>query len=176
MTLDDFLVFEIDLGVDAEAADDPGDRVPRHFDELAGLPLGFAGLRHDGGHRRYCSPPRGLCRSENEARRDLPGAACPGDQFGARMAPPRFLVEGAGRDTPQATNHASVQTRCRARKLAARWLIHEGHELVGESRHRAPDADAADVRATTDSIDPPALGHVALHDRAPTAKLDNAFR
>src|SRR5690606_15934169 len=38
--LDDFAVVEIDLGVDAEAADDAGDRIPGHLDQLAGFPFG----------------------------------------------------------------------------------------------------------------------------------------
>ena len=40
VALDNFAVLEIDLGVDAEAPHDPGDRIPGHFDELAGFPLG----------------------------------------------------------------------------------------------------------------------------------------
>ena len=39
VALDDFSVLEVDLGVDAEAADDPGDRIPRHLDQLAGIAL-----------------------------------------------------------------------------------------------------------------------------------------
>ena len=39
VALDDFPVLEVDLGVDAEAADDPGDRIPRHLDQLAGSRL-----------------------------------------------------------------------------------------------------------------------------------------
>jgi hypothetical protein len=35
----DLLVAEVDLRVDAEVADDPGDRIPRHLDEIAGLGL-----------------------------------------------------------------------------------------------------------------------------------------
>src|SRR4029079_10206870 len=34
VALGDDLLVEVDLGVNAEAADDPGDRVPRHLDEL----------------------------------------------------------------------------------------------------------------------------------------------
>ena len=39
VALDDFAVLEVDLRVDAEAADDPGDRVPRHLHQLAGVAL-----------------------------------------------------------------------------------------------------------------------------------------
>ena len=37
MALGDLAIGEIDLGVDAQAADDAGDRVPVHLDELARL-------------------------------------------------------------------------------------------------------------------------------------------
>ena len=39
VALDDLSVVEVDLGVDAEAADDAGDGIPRHFHQLAGVPL-----------------------------------------------------------------------------------------------------------------------------------------
>src|SRR3954469_20104134 len=50
--------------------------------------------------------------------------------------------------------------------------VHERLELVGEARHGAADADAADVRAAAHAVDPAALGHVALDHRAPAAQLD----
>ena len=37
VALGDLAVVEVDLGVDAEAADDPGDRIPVHLDQLAAL-------------------------------------------------------------------------------------------------------------------------------------------
>ena len=44
VTLDDLAVVEVDLGEDAETADDPGDRVPVHLDDVAapGRPRGCA--------------------------------------------------------------------------------------------------------------------------------------
>ena len=39
VAFDDLAIVEVDLGVDAEAADDPGDGIPRHLDELAGVAL-----------------------------------------------------------------------------------------------------------------------------------------
>ena len=62
------------------------------------------------------------------------------------------------------------------RQQRARRLIHERHELVGKARHRAADADAADVRAAADARHPAALADVALHDRAPASQLDDAER
>src|SRR3954469_16445578 len=52
--------------------------------------------------------------------------------------------------------------------------VHERHVLVGEARHRAGHADAADVRAAADPVDPPAQRHVALDDGALAAELDQA--
>ncbi len=39
VALDDLAVVEVDLGVDAEAADDAGDGIPRHLHQLAGVAL-----------------------------------------------------------------------------------------------------------------------------------------
>ena len=64
VALDHLTVLEVDLGVDAEAADDPGDRIPRHLDELAGLVLHLRRLGDDGCHQT-CSLssywPRWVC-------------------------------------------------------------------------------------------------------------------
>src|SRR5580658_6935835 len=55
-------------------------------------------------------------------------------------------------------------------------LVHEGHELVRETRHRAADTDAADVRATADAGHPSALRNVAVDNRPPATELDQASR
>ena len=59
-----FFVVEVDLGVDAEAAHDPGDGIPRHLDQLAGLSLSLGRLGDDRCHRTslsaYCFRSRGL--------------------------------------------------------------------------------------------------------------------
>jgi hypothetical protein len=51
VALDDALVLEVDLGIDAEAADDARDRIPRHLDEPTRLgslgPLGRGHGCHD---------------------------------------------------------------------------------------------------------------------------------
>ena len=39
----DAAVLEVDLGVDAQAADDPRDRVPRHLDQFAALVAAHGG-------------------------------------------------------------------------------------------------------------------------------------
>src|SRR5262249_53237764 len=55
VTLGDLPVGEINLGVNAQAADDSRDRVPRHLDEFAGFASGFALGCDYGGHMVY--PP-----------------------------------------------------------------------------------------------------------------------
>src|ERR1700677_1185168 len=98
------------------------------------------------------------------------------EQFGALRAPLRFLVDGLRRDVAKGADDAAVHAAGRGRHACARWLGHERHELVGEPGHRAGDTDATHVRAAADSVDPAALGYVALDDRAPAAELDQALR
>ena len=52
--------------------------------------------------------------------------------------------------------------------------VHEGQEVVGEARHRAGDADAADVGAAADTVHPAARRDVALGDRPRAADLRQA--
>src|SRR5271167_625207 len=59
--------------------------------------------------------------------------------------------------------------------MCPRRFIHERHELVGEPRHRTPNADAADVGATANSGHPSALGNVAVHHRSPASEFHNAL-
>jgi hypothetical protein len=55
-------------------------------------------------------------------------------------------------------------------------LIHERHEFIRESRHRATDADAAYVWTSADAAHPAALSDVAVHYGTPAADLYQAFR
>src|SRR6476646_2862478 len=54
-----------------------------------------------------------------------------------RMAPLRFLVDGALGDAPQRTEHRAGKSAGAGGHPAARRLVHERHELVGEPGHRA---------------------------------------
>src|SRR5882672_5159392 len=99
-----------------------------------------------------------------------------GAEFGALHAPLRFLVQGAGGIATEAAYHRAVHTARGRRHGRARRLVHERHELVGEAGHRAGDADAAHVGTAAHAVDPAALGHVALHNRAPTAELHQTLR
>src|SRR5262245_36071275 len=86
------------------------------------------------------------------------------------VAPPlRLAIEGVRRPTAQRAHQPAGERAGRRGNLAARRLVHERHELVGEAGHRAADADAADVRTAADPVHPAALGDVAAHHRSPAA-------
>src|SRR6478609_6737121 len=98
-----------------------------------------------------------------------------GAEFGALHAPLRFLVRGLSGETAETADHRAVHAARGRRHGRARRLVHERHELVREAGHRAGDADAADVRAAADTVDPAALGHVAVDHRSPAAQLHQAL-
>src|SRR6478672_13783327 len=104
-----------------------------------------------------------------------PGLLVAGLELAALGPPARFLVQRLGGDAPKPLDGPAVDRAAPRRELRARRLVHERHELVREARHRAADADAADVRAAADAVDPAALRHVALDDRAPAPELDDAL-
>src|ERR1700742_3039228 len=67
------------------------------------------------------------------------------------LAPPfRLLVHGPHGEAAQGADHRAVHAARRGGHPGAGRFVHERHELVGEARHRAGDADAADVRAAAD--------------------------
>src|SRR4051794_15897045 len=99
-----------------------------------------------------------------------------GGELVAVVPPLRLLVDRLVRDAPQAADRRAVHAGDERRDAAARRLVHERHELVGEARHRAADADAADVRAAADARHPAALGDVAVDHRPPAADLHEALR
>ena len=172
VALGDLPVAEVDLGVDAEAADDPGDRVPRHLDEAVVVRRSnLLGLGMVDVMRRLAF--RSVDAGAGSAS---PGARGAGGELRALGAPLRLLVERLRGDLAQPLDGRAVEPDRVGGELAAGRLVHERHELVGEARHRAADADAADVGAAADAVDPAALGHVALHDRPPAAELDDALR
>src|SRR5689334_16598198 len=77
-----------------------------------------------------------------------------GGQLGAAVSPPRLLVGRPIGDRPQAADDPPVEARDARGDHAPGGLVHERHELVGESGHGAGDADAADIRAAADSVHP----------------------
>ena len=60
LALDDLALAEVDLRVDPEAPDDPGDRVPRHVDDPGGTVRRALGLGRGDGHAVPLLPP-GVC-------------------------------------------------------------------------------------------------------------------
>ena len=92
------------------------------------------------------------------------------------MAPARLFVQCRHREIAHRFDNRAVCAANRRGKLAARGLVHERHELVREARHRAADADSADVGTTPDAADPTALGNVAFDDRTPAADFYQALR
>src|SRR5688572_2644248 len=65
-------------------------------------------------------------------------------------APFRLRVQRDAGEAPQRADHRAVGRDRRGGHVRSRRLVHEAHELVRESRHRAADADTADVGATAD--------------------------
>src|SRR3954447_7464439 len=104
-----------------------------------------------------------------------PARGVAGGELVAVVPPLRLLVDRLVRDAPQLADRRAVHAGDQRRHRAARRLVHERHELVGEARHRAADADAADVRAAADPGHPAALGNVAVDDGAPAADLHEAL-
>src|SRR5689334_14485314 len=88
----------------------------------------------------------------------LPGTLRAGDQRWALPPPLGLAVERVRGDGAQPAHRRAVDGHRVGRQLAARRLVHERHELVREAGHRAADADAADVRAAADAVEPAALG------------------
>src|SRR5579863_1138732 len=92
------------------------------------------------------------------------------------MAPFGFLVDGGYREVAQGFDDCAGRSADRGRNLTAWRFVHERHEFVRETWHRAADTNAADVRTTADSAHPAALGNVTLYDRSPAAQLHEAGR
>ena len=98
VALANLLLLEVDRGVDPEAADDAGDRVPRHLDDVGvdGLESG-AGFGH--GHGVVASSP-------------VLGEA--GLELRALLAPRGFLVEGLRGDRSQPADRLAVDLAARS--------------------------------------------------------------
>src|SRR5215470_11074046 len=104
----------------------------------------------------------------------LPGALIAGQQLVALGAPAWLLVGRSPGEPAKGPDDGAVHAGGRGRDFCAGWFVHEWHEFVGEAGHGAGDADAADVGAAADAVDPAAFGDVAFDDRAPAAEFDKA--
>lgn len=92
------------------------------------------------------------------------------------MPPFRFFIHGVIRKVAKRADRFAVNTdRCSGNSGAVR-LIHEGHKLVWESRHRAANANSTHVRTSANSRHPTPLRHIAIDHRTPTAQFHDAFK
>src|ERR671916_74634 len=91
------------------------------------------------------------------------------------VAPLGFLVDRDVGYAPEPPDHGAVGLGHGRRERRARRLVHERHELVRETGHRAADADAAHVRASAHPVHPTTLRHVAVDYRTPAAYLHLAL-
>src|ERR1700722_5309218 len=98
-----------------------------------------------------------------------------GRQLTARCAPLRLVIERVGGDLAQTPDGPAVQAAGQGRDTGTGRFIHERHEFVGEARHGATDADATDIGAPADAVDPSAFRHIALHHRSPTPQFHDAL-
>src|SRR5260370_12638817 len=104
-----------------------------------------------------------------------PGLQIAGEKLVALLAPLGLLVRGPGGEAAKGADDGAVHgARGRGDPGTGR-LVHERHELVGETRHGAGDADTADVRAAPHAVDPAALGHVTFDHRPPAPQPDQAL-
>src|SRR5579862_1267744 len=91
------------------------------------------------------------------------------------MAPLGLFVDGVIGDAAQGSNKLAVLAYSERGEARTRRLVHKRHELVRESWHGASDADAADIGTAANTAHPTALGHVAIHHRAPAADFHQAL-
>src|SRR3954454_5107253 len=75
-----------------------------------------------------------------------PARLVAGGELGLVLAPLRLLVHRPVGDRAELADDRAIGPTQGRRHATARRCIHERHELVGEARHRAANADPADVR------------------------------
>jgi hypothetical protein len=72
-------------------------------------------------------------------------------------------------------NSFSVRGHGRRRKQGTRRLVHERHKFVRKARHRATDADAANIGAPAYAGHPTTLADITLDNWSPTSQFDDAL-
>src|SRR5690242_8623094 len=90
-------------------------------------------------------------------------------------SPCRFFIERCLRELSQCVNGLAVSHHRVRRQQRAGWLVHERHELVRKTRHRAADTNPTNIRTTTHAVDPTTLTNVALDHRSPATELHDAL-
>src|SRR5215475_13254388 len=93
----------------------------------------------------------------------------------ACMSPLRLFIYASVCNRAQRTNEFPIRTDQHTRERRPRRLIHERHELIRESWHRAANANSSHIRAPADAIHPAAFRHIAIHHRTPATDFDKAF-
>src|SRR5271156_2178789 len=90
------------------------------------------------------------------------------------LPPDGLFIERCLSKAAQGVNSPPIGLDGSGRQQGARGLIHEGHKLVGKSRHCTSDADTSNIGATAEARHPTTLTHIALHDRSPASKFYDA--
>ena len=184
VALGDLAFAEVDLGEDAQAADDPGDRIPAHFDQVAAFVrlrvlgstvVAMVGSLCFDGRMRFGRLSVLVRQRTRQPLVEAHGGRISGRQCGPAMAPFGFFVDCVIRYPSQRVDARRPRVEDIVETAGSRGLIHEGHEFVGKAGHRAADADAADVGASADAGHPAAFRHVAVDDRPPATELHQAF-
>src|ERR1700687_5534277 len=91
------------------------------------------------------------------------------------MPPLRFLIHSGIGERTQSSDGLAVNADAGSGDFRSRRLIHERHELVRKTRHRATDTDASDIRASANTCHPAALWHVAIDNRSPATQFHDAL-
>src|SRR3984957_1190536 len=97
-------------------------------------------------------------------------------EFRAWVSPLRLFVYGGIGHGTQCPDRAAIYANRSGGNTRAGRLVHEGHELVRETRHGATNTDSADVGAAADSSHPSSFRHVAIHHGTPAPEFHDAFR
>ena len=114
VALDHMLVLEVDLGKNAQAAHDPGDRVPVHFHQVPLLAGNILGRCGNSAHLRSLLWILSVPLREMFSVRPSPVVfsvrprVVPGGQFRAGMTPLRLFVGGTLGHRAQGTNRAAI--------------------------------------------------------------------
>src|SRR5450432_3410355 len=104
-----------------------------------------------------------------------PDSLVAGRQLAAWRSPLRLIVKGVRGDLAQSSDRSPVEAAGQGGDSGAGRFIHKRHELVWKPGHGATDADAADIGATADAVDPAAFRYIALHHRTPTPEFHDAL-
>src|ERR1700722_19631580 len=78
-------------------------------------------------------------------------------------------------NAPESPDSDPVRANKCRREPGSRRLVHEWHEFIRKTRHRAADTNASDVRTAADTCHPAAFGNITINHRSPAAYFYQAF-